>query len=379
MGTDIDFLYLNEEDMVRAGVRDMDACVDTMEQVFSLMSREDYRMGGPSGNDHGIKLAFPKTSDIPGMPLNGPDRRFMAMPAYLGGKFHMAGIKCYGSNQKNREAGLPRSVLMLTLMDAETGAPVAYMSANILSAMRTGAMPGLGARHLSAKAPRVAAIVGPGVMGKTALESFLVTQPTIDTVKVKGRSQKGIDGFLAYCRERFPQVKNYFVCQSVEEACRGADIICVGTTNALEFENNPYVDGEWLKPGALVIGTSALLMDEDFLADKSRCKLISDNYKMYEGWGVGHEYPTQKTVSTLIGMRFYDMVSTGKIARGDVTDIGDIINGEKTGRDTQDQIIVYAVGGMPTEDVGWGCVCYRRALAEGIGTKLNLWKKPALA
>jgi ornithine cyclodeaminase len=37
------------------------------------------------------------------------------------------------------------------------------------------------------------------------------------------------------------------------------------------------------------------------------------------------------------------------------------------------------VGGLPVEDVAWGTIIYRNALANGIGTKLNLWDKPNLA
>jgi ornithine cyclodeaminase len=37
-----------------------------------------------------------------------------------------------------------------------------------------------------------------------------------------------------------------------------------------------------------------------------------------------------------------------------------------------------SVGGMAVEDVAWGTHVYRRALAEGIGTRLNLWNEPAL-
>ncbi|MCH3971280.1 MAG: tyramine oxidase subunit B [Oscillospiraceae bacterium] len=379
MDTNIDFLYLGEEDMLRAGVTDMKSCVDTMQDVFSLMSKNDYRMGGPSGNDHGIKLEFPKTSDIADMPLDGPDRRFFAMPAYVGGQFHMCGIKCYGSNQENRATGLPRSILMLTLMDPETGAPRAYMSANVLSAMRTGAVPGLGVRLLSAKNPKVASIIGPGVMGKTAIDAFVTEQPGIDTLKVKGRSQHGIDSFIDFCKKRYPSIQKYIVCKDYEEACRDADLICFGTSNAPKFEDNPYVKGEWLKPGALLISTSALLMDGDFLADKSKCKLVSDNYKMYAGWGAGKPFPTQKSVSTLIGMLFYDLVTAGKLKAEDITDIGDIINGYKEGRTSEEQVIVYAVGGMPTEDVGWGCRCLQKAKQLGVGQKLNLWEQPELA
>ena len=137
--------------MITAGVSDMGRCIHTMEEMFDLVTRGDYRMGGATANEHGIKITFPDTSDIKGMPLNEPDRRFMAMPAYLGGKFHLVGNKMYGSNQKNAEKGLPRSILMLTLMDVDTGMPLAYMSANILSAMRTAAVAGLGKHSLPSR------------------------------------------------------------------------------------------------------------------------------------------------------------------------------------------------------------------------------------
>ncbi|MEI5579377.1 2,3-diaminopropionate biosynthesis protein SbnB, partial [Streptomyces brasiliscabiei] len=80
------------------------------------------------------------------MPKPTADRRLMAMPAYLGGDFQTSGVKWYGSNIANREKGLPRSILMFILSDTDTGAPLAYMSANLLSAYRTGAVPGVGAR-----------------------------------------------------------------------------------------------------------------------------------------------------------------------------------------------------------------------------------------
>lgn len=96
------------------------------------------------------------------MPKPTADRRMMAMPAYLGGNFQTAGAKWYGSNIANREKGLPRSILMFTLNDADTGAPLAHMSANLLSAYRTGAIPGVGARHLARKDAKVIGLAGPG-------------------------------------------------------------------------------------------------------------------------------------------------------------------------------------------------------------------------
>ena len=79
-----------------------------------------------------------------------------------------------------------------------------------------------------------------------------------------------------------------------------------------KYEDNPTVKKEWLKKGALVISASALLVDTDFLSDKD-VKLIADNYEMYDEWGEGQPLPTQKNVSTLLGMGFYDAVREKKI------------------------------------------------------------------
>ena len=106
---EVDFLYLNEEDMVAAGVKDMAGCIEAMEEMFKLMKVGNYRMGGANGNSHGCMVMFPPSSPFPEMPVDGPDRRFMAMPAYLGGVFDMAGMKWYGSNCANKEKGLPHS------------------------------------------------------------------------------------------------------------------------------------------------------------------------------------------------------------------------------------------------------------------------------
>ena len=66
--TKVELLFLSEDDMVKAGVLDAKKCVDTMEEVMSLLSKKDYIMGGPSRNQHGIMLFFPEKSDIEGFP-----------------------------------------------------------------------------------------------------------------------------------------------------------------------------------------------------------------------------------------------------------------------------------------------------------------------
>lgn len=371
------FLYLNEKDMIRAGVKNMPACISAIEDMFVLLYKGDYRMGGENANEHGIRVSFPAESDIPGMPLHAPDYRFMAMPAYLGGRFHTVGIKTYGSHHTNKAIGLPRSILMLSLLDVDTGAPLAYMSANLLSAMRTAAAAGVGVKHLSPKDPKVLGIIGPGVMSTFALDAYMLLQPTISVLKIKGRSPESIERFVNHVKGKYPSIEDIIVCDTIEETCYNSDLVYFGTSNAARFEDNPRIEAEWVKKGALVISASSLLVSTDFLSTPN-VRLISDNYKMYEGWGSGNPLPTQKNVSTLLGMGFYDAVQEGKLSRNAITDIGAILEGEKPGRENENQILIYSVGGMPVEDVAWGYDCYKYALDNHIGTDLCLWDEPEL-
>ncbi len=377
MSTNLKFIYMSESDMIKAGVLDMKGCLAALEEMFVLIYKGDYRMGGENANEHGIRVSFPEESAIDGMPLHKPDYRFMAMPAYLGGRFRMLGIKTYGSNSDNINKNLPRSILMMSLLDAETGIPLAYMSANILSAMRTGAAAGVGVKYLTKKNVKTVSVIGPGTMSRYTMRAFMEILSDVKILKIKGRGQESILKFINFCKENYPQIEEYIVCDSIEAACKDSDIIYYATTNAAKYEDNPNIKKEWVSPGALVISASSLLVDTDFLASPD-VKLIADNYKMYDGWGHGNPLPTQKSVSTLLGMGFYDAVTEGKITREIITDIGEIICEKKTGRDNEDQIILYAVGGMPLEDVAWAYDCFQNARENEIGTQLNIWDIPQL-
>lgn len=375
MDSKIDFLYLSEPDMIKAGVKDMKSCVDVMEDLLITLYKGDYVMGGANHNSHGCMIMFPDDPQFPGMPKNADDRRFMAMPAYLGGSYQMAGMKWYGSNVENKKVGLPRSILMMMLNDKDTGAPLALMSANLVSAYRTGGIPGVGAKYLARKDSRVVSIIGPGVMGKTSLAAFVSVCPNLDTVKIKGRSQRSLDAFTRFIREELPQIKNIETCDSVEEAVKDSDIISFTTTVRDDVSSFPYINGDWIKKGALISMPSAARFDDDFLAG---CKLVVDNSKLYEAWEEEYPYPTYPQVQ-IIGTKFTDLKHDGKIKEEDIIDITDIIEKRHPGRTSDDEIIVYSVGGMPVEDIAWGGTVYRNAVKLGIGIKLPLWDKPEMA
>ena len=372
----IKFLYLSEPDMIKAGVKDMKACVDCMEDVLLTMHRGDYVMGGENHNSHGVQMLFPDHPKFEGMPSNGDDRRFMAMPAYLGGNFKLAGMKWYGSNVANKALGLPRSILTMMLNDKDTGAPLAMMSANLESCMRTGAIPGVGARYLARKDASVVSIIGPGVMGRTCLQAFMVTCPNLKKVKVKGRGQRSLDNFVKFCHENFPEITDIEICETNEQAVRDSDIVCLTTTAPVHEKDFLYIDEAWVKKGCLIVMPSCARFDDDFQIN--RCKEVVDNWKLYEAWAEEFPYPSYELVQ-IIGSKWTDYIHEGRMTEKDVLSIADIINGDVKGRESDDDIIIYSVGGMPVEDIGWGGTVYRNALKQGIGTWLTLWDSPDMA
>lgn len=377
----IDFLYLNEEDMIQAGVLDAKRCIETMRDTMCLFGKHDYLLGGPKANEHGLQMNFPQKSDIEGFPLDdGPDRRFMAMPAYLGGRFHIAGQKYYGSNSHNSTLGLPRSILMVTLSDVDTGAPKAIMSANLLSAMRTGAMPAMAASHLANPDAEILSLIGPGVINKCALMCYMEVLPKIKKIKLRGSSTKSKTALAMkeFIEERYPQVEEIELCDSLEAACRDADVI--SEAMSVTKENMEEFRLEWFKKGATVFSMGSFLYRkyDDFL----QTTMVVDNYGMYEKYmsnfkarGPVDEFGNKREW-VIMGIHFVHLVETGAVARDQVRNLSDIVLGKTAGRTSKDEIVMCSIGGMALEDLSWGYDCYQNALSKGVGNSLNLWTEP---
>lgn len=370
MSGKVDFLYLSEPDMIKAGVLDSSKCVDTIEEVFRLLSRGDYLMGGPKENSHGEMLWFPEKKRF-NMPVAGPDRRFMAMIAYLGGRFNICGEKWYGSNVENPKLRhLPRSILMIVLNDPESSQPLAFMSGNLVSAMRTGAVPGVATRHLAAPNAEVAGIFGAGVISRASLLAINAGRPSIKTAWVYDIIE---EKSVAFAEEMKSYGITVNIAKTPEECVKNADVISVATSG----KNAVHIEEEWLKDGALLTSSGVVDVTDEFCLNH---KVVVDNWKMHQQWREdGHNSEGGiKSLSTwapthqVIRLQVEGRLDENK----DITNLGDVVEGKAPGRTDDKEKILFLAGGMPVHDVAWGHDVYKNALANNIGVMLNLWDEP---
>jgi ornithine cyclodeaminase len=363
----VEFLFLSQEEMIEAGVLDMKNCVAVMDQTFKLLGQGDCLMGGPSGNQHGLKISFPKEPRGPRMPVDGPDRRFMALVSYLGGDFHVCGTKWYGSNIENPSHGLPRSVLLVIINDPETAAPLAIMDGNLISAMRTGAVIGLGARYLAEKDAEVAGIIAAGVISKTCLMAMAVGMPNLKEVKVFDINREKADAFSQEMGEKLGL--NVYAVDRMETAVRDSDAVSSATSRV----TIPHFEPEWFKPGAFLGLSSDTYLTDDFWLG---AKVVADNWKMHLEWREEILRTSGESSKITLYGGLHQLILDGRMQDDDVSEMGNIVNNGLVARESDEQRTVYITGGMGIEDTAWGFAIYQQAKSQGLGQKLKMWDKP---
>jgi ornithine cyclodeaminase len=213
-------------------------------------------------------------------------------------------------------------------------------------------------------------------MAKTTLLALASACPDIDTVKVKGRGKASLDGFIAWLKDALPRVTNVSVVDDCEAVVRHSDIVAFCSSGPPgDISTYPLVKREWVKRGAFLAMPSLCDIDDGMIAADVR--KVVDNSGLYEAWFEELPKPAHLNVP-LIGVKFMDLIAEGRMARNQLEDLGAIVAGAAPGRTDDDQIIIMSVGGMAVEDVAWGTVVYRNAVAKGIGVTLNLWNEAAL-
>jgi len=176
-----------------------------------------------------------------------PDCRIIALPAYLGNGFDVAGLKWIASYPGNTQRGFSRASAVLVLNNYETGYPFAILESSIISASRTAASAVLAAHWLSGQSRRARSlgIVGTGFIARYVYDFLVDTGWEIEDVRLFDTSPAESEKFRnTACRpERHRTVT---VVPDVAELVRSCDLILFTTVASTPhvadvtlFEHNP--------------------------------------------------------------------------------------------------------------------------------------------
>jgi alanine dehydrogenase len=261
-----------------------------------------------------------------------------------------AGVKVVGDFVENFRRGLPSELALLLLMDPATGVPAAIVDATAITEMRTGAVTAIGAQWLARRDSRTLGHVGARGTAYWNVRLLAHVLPSLEEIRVHSRRPESREAFAG--RLSADLAREVRAVDSWEACVRGADVVVEASRLTAP---EPLLHTEWIAPGALVIpyGTvSAVELDLTDIMDK----IVVDD------WG-------QAGIGPLGALRAH--VDSGRLNRDNLhAELGQIVCGERPGREREDETILFWHRGLSTTDIALGRVLLDKARVAGVGTRL---------
>jgi len=251
----------------------------------------------------------------------------------------------------NRTRGLPTVHACYLLSDPETGAPLAFMEAGFLTAIRTGAASAVAARHLARRDARRVACFGAGMQAEYQLRC-LKAVIRIESVSVVGRDPARGQAFAARMGDALGVP--VALTRDRRAAVREADLVTCATTSA-----KPIFSGRDLRPGTHVDAVGAFRPHTREVDSEGikRAYVVVDTYE--GAW--------EEAGDLLIPIKAREI--TRRHVRAE---LAEVVAGKKPGRANATQITLFKSVGWAPEDAASARLAYDRAMARGIGTEVSL-------
>ena len=304
-------------------------CFAAVEQVFAAMARDT------AYNFPVIREAIGHADALYGF-KSGFDRESLAL-----------GLKSGGFWPRNADKGLTNHQSTIFLFDADTGRCRAVVGGNLLTALRTAAASAVSIRHLARRDARVLGMIGAGHQSTFQLRAAL-DQRDFDRVVGWNLNPADLDRLAKVADERgIP-----FQAVDLDKLGAQADVIITITSSFA-----PILQAAQVRPGTHLacMGTDTKGKQEVEAALLGKASVFTDEVAQ----------------SVTIGEAQH-AVAQGLIAPDDITQIGAVINGDRPGRVSDDQITLFDGTGVGLQDLAVASAAVDLAVERGIAIAIQI-------
>jgi len=286
------------------------------------------------------------TAEMPPKPGVHPrtDAFIHAMPAFLKG-MEAAGLKWVAGFPQNLGTDLPYISGLFVLNDVKTGLPLSVMDCTWITGARTGAASAVAAKYLARPESATIGIVACGLQGRTNLEAMACVFP------LEKAFAYDIDPRVSatYAEEMSDRLGLEVVpVDKLRGAVEGLDLVI--TSGPILKEPTPSIPPGWLTPGSFA------------------CPLDFDSYWTGEAFREVDKLATDDHGQ----LSYYRTVGYFTDTPDPYADLGEIVTGQKIGRESSAERSMSLNLGLAIEDVASAKIIYERALESGVGMELPL-------
>ena len=322
----------------------------TKEQIQSVLTMEDtikvVEEGFKAFNSGKMIIPFPV-----GLQIQENRGEVHIKPGYLKGSDTYC-IKIASGFYNNPKIGLPSSGGMMLLFDAKTGVPRGLLvDRGFITDMRTAGAGALAARCLAKKSIATAAVIGTGTQARLQIEALSKVRG-FRVLKVWGRTPANVKRYVQDMRKKL--TAEIVPVDSRKEAVENSEVLVTATPST-----SPLVKTEWVGKGMHITAMGADSPEKQELetgvlgvADK----IVVDSVEQCVRLGEVHH-----------------TVEDGTISVDDIhAELGEILLGQKRGREREEEITVCDLTGIAAQDVVTSQLVYERALKAKIGSYITI-------
>ncbi|MED0971670.1 ornithine cyclodeaminase family protein [Bacillus paramycoides] len=283
------------------------------------------------------------------LPFANEQNTALIMPSVAEG-LEALGLKIVTVVPQNKKVGKKTINGIVMLSNFQTGELLALLEGSYLTMIRTGALSGVATKHLARHNAKTLCIIGTGEQAKGIAEAVLAVRD-IEKIILYNRTEEKAYAFAQYIQETFN--KPAYVYASPDEAISEADII-VTTTNA-----STPVFTEQLQKGVHVNAVGSFRPSMQELPSHA---IATANKVVVESIEAALEETGDIQVP----------IKEGLFKANDLhAELGQIISGEKVGRENDEEITIFKSVGLAVVDIIVAKYLYEKAVKHGVGNRIE--------